>query len=261
MNEILNFSIPLTPVSLLTLAILCVVARWLAEVYAFHIPETMTYEWELEMAQDKETPPAKEEPSLLYTMQNTQWTPQAFRRHISGSRRLSGSQVDGWQLIADLIAVFVPFIAVFLAKSITPQVALLTILCWASACAIIIDRNHMLLPDVITLPLLWIGLLASTAGYFQESPLAIAGAAGGYAAIWLLSKFFAITRGVDAIGMGDAKWVAMTGAWFGTTHMFGALLFASLLGAVIAVNQKQNQIAFGPALAIASITAGLHLLN
>ena len=261
MNEILNFSLPLSPVNLLIFATLCIVARWLAEVYAFHIPETMTYEWELEMSEGKDSAPNKEEPSLLYTMRNTQWTPQAFRRHISGSSRVSGSKVDGWQLIADVIALFAPIFAAFLAKSITPQVVLITILCWASACAIIIDRNHMLLPDVITLPLLWIGLISSTANIFQEPTFAIAGAAAGYTALWIIAKLFMATKGVEAIGMGDAKWVAMTGAWFGATHMFGALIFASLLGAIIATQQKQNQIAFGPSLAIASIAAGLRLLN
>ena len=98
-----------------------------------------------------------------------------------------------------------------------------------------IDIEHGLLPDQITLPLLWTGLIVNL--YLELVPLgaAVLGAILGYASLWLLFWIYKFLRGQEAFGYGDFKLLAATGAWFGFQAIPNTLLYASISGLIWAL--------------------------
>lgn len=116
-----------------------------------------------------------------------------------------------------------------------------------------IDAAERLLPDTITYPLLWLGLLANTAGTFTSLPMAVWGAAVGYLFLWFIFHIFRLITGKEGMGYGDFKLFAVGGAWLGWPLLPLILLLASLSGAIIGVTliargkqQRGSPIAFGP---------------
>lgn len=123
-----------------------------------------------------------------------------------------------------------------------------------------IDLDTQLLPDQITLPLLWCGLLINMFGVFARLPDAVIGAAAGYLVLWSVYWLFKLLTGREGMGYGDFKLLAAIGAWFGWQALPIALLLSSVVGAVVGVTLmivqkkgRQTAIAFGPYLAIAGI--------
>ena len=143
-----------------------------------------------------------------------------------------------------------------------------TALAWSSFCACLlalalIDWDSTLLPDDLTLPLLWAGLLAAV---LHWTPVALAdavwGAAAGYTSLWLVYWVFKLFTGKEGMGYGDFKLFAALGAWFGWQALIPMILMASALGAVVGIGLKLKQgegpggqIPFGPFLASAGLTA------
>ena len=129
------------------------------------------------------------------------------------------------------------------------------------ACAVLlilalIDARCRLLPDALTLPLLWAGLLLSWAGVGVRLEDAVAAAAAGYLLLRGLDVGFEVWRGQAGLGGGDMKLTAALGAWLGWAPLPGLLLAACLAGIVFAVAGRSRQVwreplAFGPFLAIA----------
>ncbi|MFN7097834.1 MAG: prepilin peptidase, partial [Gammaproteobacteria bacterium] len=95
------------------------------------------------------------------------------------------------------------------------QFALLLLFSWTLLAAIFIDIDTQLLPDEITLPLLWIGLLANTQHVFTDLTSAIYGAVAGYLILWLVAKGFYLLTKREGMGHGDFKLLAALGAWAG----------------------------------------------
>jgi leader peptidase (prepilin peptidase)/N-methyltransferase len=129
----------------------------------------------------------------------------------------------------------------------------------------LIDWDTTLLPDDITLPLLWAGLLAATFGW-TGLPLrdAVWGAAAGYLSLWLVYQGFKLVTGKEGMGYGDFKLFAALGAWFGWSALIPIILMASVIGAVVGIGMKLasslregGYVPFGPFLAGAGITAML----
>jgi leader peptidase (prepilin peptidase) / N-methyltransferase len=121
-----------------------------------------------------------------------------------------------------------------------------------------IDMNHRLLPDSLTLLLLWLGLLTNSAGIFTDPNSAIIGASAGYLALWGIYWAFKLLTGKEGMGYGDFKLAAALGAWLGWQQLPLVLLLSSLVGAVIGTlmlllqkKDRQTHIAYGPYLAIA----------
>jgi leader peptidase (prepilin peptidase)/N-methyltransferase len=99
-----------------------------------------------------------------------------------------------------------------------------------------IDADTMLLPDSLTLPLLWLGLLASLAGIgFVPLEDSVIGAAAGYCVFWLLATGFRVLRGVEGMGGGDFKLLAALGAWFGWTALLPIILLSAGVGSMVGV--------------------------
>jgi len=121
-----------------------------------------------------------------------------------------------------------------------------------------IDMRTTLLPDALTQPLLWVGLLASLVTAFVDPVQAILGAAAGYLFLWMVYWLFKLVTGKEGMGAGDFKLLAALGAWCGLTSLLGILLVSSLVGSVIGGawmllkgKDRTTQIPFGPYLAIA----------
>jgi len=125
-----------------------------------------------------------------------------------------------------------------------------------------IDFDTQLLPDDITLPLLWAGLLINLTGAFATLTHAVIGAAAGYLALWLVYWIFKLTTGKEGMGYGDFKLLAAIGAWFGWQLLPLTILLASCVGAVVGLSLmvfarhgRSVPIPFGPYLASAGVIA------
>lgn len=148
-------------------------------------------------------------------------------------------------------------ILVGLRFGISSQTAVGLLLTWALIALTFIDLEHLLLPDVITLPLLCLGLFLSLFNVFESSVNAVLGAFLGYFSLWTLYWIFKIITHKEGMGYGDFKLLAMLGAWFGWQMLPFLLLFssitASLFGGTLILLKKQEKdtpIPFGPFLAI-----------
>jgi leader peptidase (prepilin peptidase)/N-methyltransferase len=126
-----------------------------------------------------------------------------------------------------------------------------------------IDWDTTLLPDDITLPLVWAGLIAAGLG-LSGTPLthALWGAVGGYLSLWLVYWGFKLATGKEGMGYGDFKLFAALGAWFGWPALIPMILMASVIGAVVGIALKVfsqlregGYVPFGPFLALAGLTA------
>ncbi|MCK4607951.1 MAG: prepilin peptidase [Gammaproteobacteria bacterium] len=154
---------------------------------------------------------------------------------------------------------------------ITWQTASLLLLTWGLIALVFIDLEHLLLPDIITLPLLWLGLFINTFGLFTSPGNAIIGAIAGYLALYLIAWLFKLIRGMEGMGHGDFKLLALFGAWLGWQMLPFVVFIAALLGlffGIISLWRKkaswQHPIPFGPYLAIAgwiAIIWGPHTFN
>ena len=131
-------------------------------------------------------------------------------------------------------------------------------LTWALIALSVIDFDHQLLPDSITLPFLWGGLGLSLFGVFVDSETAIIGALAGYLSLWSVYIVFKLVTGKQGMGHGDFKLLAMLGAWLGWQALPVIILLSSLLGALVGIalillrgRDKNLPIPFGPYLALA----------
>jgi leader peptidase (prepilin peptidase)/N-methyltransferase len=137
---------------------------------------------------------------------------------------------------------------------------------WSLIALTVIDIDHQLLPDIITLPLLWIGLLASlayTVGLKPPLPVdprsAILGAVAGYTSLWLVFWAYKLLTGKEGMGYGDFKLFGAIGAWLGWQMLLLVLLVSAFAGAVIGIalmtlrgRDRSMPIPFGPYLAAAA---------
>ncbi|WP_372873414.1 A24 family peptidase [Shewanella sp.] len=121
-----------------------------------------------------------------------------------------------------------------------------------------IDLDEMLLPDSLTLPLLWLGLLINYHGLFISLEDALIGAVAGYLSLWSVYWLFKLVTGKEGMGFGDFKLMALFGAWLGWQMLPLIILLSSLVGAVVGIlmmvwksHKRENPIPFGPYIAAA----------
>lgn len=141
-----------------------------------------------------------------------------------------------------------------------------TLFAWIFTLALIaltfIDFDTQYLPDDITLPLLWLGLLFNLNGGFTDLKSAVIGAILGYLILWSVYWLFKIVTGKEGMGFGDFKLLAAIGAWFGWQILPAVILLSSVVGAVIGIaliifrgKGRNTAIPFGPFLALGGIAA------
>ncbi|AKS42254.1 prepilin peptidase [Wenzhouxiangella marina] len=148
----------------------------------------------------------------------------------------------------------------------SPEALGALVLTWSLVALTGIDFDQQLLPDQITLPLLWLGLLVNLQwGLFASLEEAVIGAAAGYGVLWAVFHLFKLLTGKEGMGFGDFKLLAALGAWLGWWMLPVIILLASFVGAVVGIvlmiatrHGKDVPIAFGPYLAAAGFIALLY---
>jgi leader peptidase (prepilin peptidase)/N-methyltransferase len=138
------------------------------------------------------------------------------------------------------------------------QAAGALLLTWALIALSFIDFDTQLLPDSITLPFLWLGLIFNMAGTFETLLASVIGAIAGYLVLWSVYHLFRLVTGKEGMGYGDFKLLAMFGAWLGWSALPLIVLLSSLVGAIVGVamialrgHDRNIPIPFGPYLAVA----------
>ncbi|MDZ5603291.1 A24 family peptidase [Pseudomonas sp. RP23018S] len=138
------------------------------------------------------------------------------------------------------------------------EALLLLVLTWGLIALSVIDLQHRLLPDVVVLPMLWLGLLINTVAVLADLTQAVLGVVAGYLSLWTLFWLFKLLTGKDGMGYGDFKLLAMMGAWGGVQIVPFTLLLASIGGALTGLwllarrkARTGSEMPFGPCLAIA----------
>lgn len=136
------------------------------------------------------------------------------------------------------------------------------VLTWGLLSMSLIDADHQILPDVLVLPLLWMGLILNSFSLFTSLSDALWGAVIGYMSLWSIFWLFKLITGKEGMGYGDFKLLALIGAWGGWQVLPLTILLSSVLGAVIGIiilrlqrNGYSNPIPFGPYLAAAGWVA------
>jgi len=143
---------------------------------------------------------------------------------------------------------------------LTWQTALALVFTWTLIALTFIDADTTLLPDDLTLPLLWLGLLANVFGVFVPLKEAVLGAAAGYLVLWSIYWLFKLATGKEGMGFGDFKLLAALGAWMGWKALLPIVLLSSLVGAIVGIalivlarRGREIPIPFGPYLAAAGM--------
>ncbi len=145
---------------------------------------------------------------------------------------------------------------------LTPESFFALIFIWFIITICVIDLEHYLILDKLSLPLLWIGLLINTQGFYTSPSEAIWGAAAGYLILWTIFHVFKILTGKEGMGFGDFKLLAALGAWFGISSLAQIILISAISSIIIAVilaifkfRSLQDPIPFGPYLAIGGLVS------
>lgn len=176
---------------------------------------------------------------------------------LRGRCRKCGTSISMRYPIVELLTAILSLLVIWCLGPSAAGVAGL-LFTWALIAAAGIDLDHKLLPDQLTLPILWLGLILNVFGVFTDLESAVIGAVTGYLALWLVFHLFRLATGKEGMGYGDFKLLAAIGAWFGWQALPTVILLASGVGAVLGLTLialrktgRDVPIAFGPFLAAA----------
>ena len=239
-------------------------------VVIYRLPVMMERAWEdeLALAQDKE--PATRERFNLVTPRSRcgqcghvitalENIPIVSWLALRGKCSACGTRISARYPLVELATALL-FLACAWTFGPTLQTVSAMLFCAVLVALTGIDLDTQLLPDQLTLPLLWIGLLLNIFGLFARLPDAVIGAAAGYLMLWSVYWLFKLITGREGMGYGDFKLLGALGAWFGWQALPMLLLVSSVVGAVVGIAilvvQKKGRntaIAFGPYLAIAGL--------
>ncbi len=174
---------------------------------------------------------------------------------LRGKCRGCGAAISArYPIVEALSGVLSAYVAWHFGFGLAALAALLFI--WALLALTFIDADTQLLPDDITLPLLWLGLLFNLSGTFTDLHSSVIGAVAGYLTLWAVYWLFKLATGKDGMGYGDFKLLAAIGAWLGWQMLPLVILLSSLVGAVVGItlivaarHGRNIPIPFGPYLA------------
>ena len=140
------------------------------------------------------------------------------------------------------------------------QALLAMVLAWSLIALAMIDFKTMLLPDNITLPVLWLGIIANYFDLFCSLEDSVLGAIFGYLSLWLVFQTFKLITGKEGMGYGDFKLLALLGAWLGWQYLIAIILISSVVGSIIGITLIVTKVLgrdvptpFGPYLALGGI--------
>jgi leader peptidase (prepilin peptidase)/N-methyltransferase len=241
-------------------------------VVIHRLPKMMEAEWRAQCAELNGTP-AAEQPSYNLLVPGSHCpqcrTPLKARHNIPlfsylvqhGKCAFCGARISPRYPIVELATgVLSVAVAWHFGWGVAGAAALLLV--WALIALTFIDADTTFLPDDLTLPLLWSGLLVNAFGVFTPLRDAVLGAAAGYLVLWTLYWLYKLATGKEGMGYGDFKLLAALGAWLGLKMLLPILLLASIVGAVIGIlliilarRGREIPIPFGPYLAAAGAIA------
>lgn len=160
------------------------------------------------------------------------------------------------------------FLALALGSPIGASLGFAMMLTAALLTLAVIDFRSMILPDIIVLPLLWLGLLANLHGRFVPLADAVIGATAGYTALWIVSRLYRLIRKRDGMGDGDLKLLAALGAWLGWRMLAPIALIAAVAAILVTVvaiwsgrRTTSDPLPFGTSLAIAGWICLAHVMG
>lgn len=242
-------------------------------VVIHRLPLMMQAQWRADCAELAGEPPASAEPLNLvkpdsrcpscgtairpwHNIPVVSWL--ALRGRCAACRAPISARYPAVELMGGAIAVLFAW-----RYGYSAQLAAGLVFGWALLALTFIDLDTQLLPDDITLPLLWAGLLANVFGTFIDLQSAVLGAAGGYLVLWSVYWAFRLIMKKEGMGYGDFKLLAAVGAWTGWQALPFVVVVSAALGAVVgsiglwlARRGADTRIPFGPYLALGGI-AGL----
>ena len=182
---------------------------------------------------------------------------------LRGHCRACRAPISARYPIVELLAAILTVVAI-VRFGVTPTGLAACVFLWMLLALTLIDFDTQLLPDNLTLPLLWAGLLANVLGAAPVANLrdAVIGAIAGYLTLWIIYWLFKLIRGKEGMGYGDFKLLAALGAWLGWQMLPLIVLLSSVVGAAIGImlivfkgREHGVPLAFGPYLAIAGVIA------
>ena len=252
--------------------LLGLVAGSFLNVVIHRLPKMMERQWRDECAEVGGSAPAASEPYNLMVPRSA--CPQCghgitalenipIASYIALGGRCSACKKTislRYPIVEGFVAVLSGYVAWHYGFSTAMFGALLFV--WAMVALAFIDLDTFYLPDSITLPLLWAGLLFNTGAVFIDLRSAVIGAAAGYIALWSVYWIFKLATGKEGMGYGDFKLLAAIGAWLGWKMLPLVILLSSVVGAVIGIglvvfarHGRNVPIPFGPYLAAAGVIA------
>jgi len=180
---------------------------------------------------------------------------------LRGRCKGCGTAISARYPIVELLGAALAMLAVWHFGPTAKALAACALL-WTLVALTFIDADTQLLPDDLTLPLLWAGLAVNVGGLFVPLAEAVVGAIAGYLVLWGVYWLFKLIRGKEGMGYGDFKLLAALGAWLGWKALPGIVLLSSVAGAVIGIalmivhrRDGGTPLPFGPYLAIAGAIA------
>lgn len=242
-------------------------------VVIYRLPKMMEQDWQLQCAELRgETPstatpfnlarPRSRCPHCGHSISALENIPLlSYLLILRGKCSACGARISlRYPLVETLTGVLSAYAVWHFGPDITAVGAMLLI--WALIALTFIDLDTQLLPDSITLPLLWLGLAFSLESTYTDLPSAVIGAMAGYLALWSVFWLFKLATGKEGMGYGDFKLLAALGAWLGWQMLPAIILLSSVVGAlagilliILARHGRNVPIPFGPYLAAAGLIA------
>jgi leader peptidase (prepilin peptidase) / N-methyltransferase len=265
---IIDFLQSSSPFFISTTFILGLLVGSFINVVIYRLPLMMQREWQQQCNELTGNPPQELEPFTLsaprsrcphcnHAISALENIPVISYLVLAGKCRQCKSSISlRYPLIELLCGVLSAIVAYYFGFSWACLGALL--LTWSLIALTFIDVDHQLLPDSITLPLLWFGIFFNLFDTFVDLQTSVIGAIAGYLSLWLVFHSFRLATGKEGMGYGDFKLLAALGAWIGWTFLPTIILLSSLVGAIVGISlialRQQHRdvpIPFGPYLAAA----------
>ncbi|MFV8570494.1 prepilin peptidase [Marinobacter sp. SBS5] len=254
-----------------TLVSLCIGS--FLNVVILRLPKMMHQDWRCQCEEFLEVPDEKRTTDTPITLSKPASTCPSCSHKI---RAWENIPVVSWLILGGKcsscktrISARYPLIEAFTAAASVITVCLLgpteaalwaLLLIWALVALTVIDFDTQLLPDSITLPLMWLGLVLNYFGTLTDFESAFWGAITGYLSLWSVYWLFKLLTGKEGMGHGDFKLLAALGAWLGWQVLPAVILISSLVGAVVGISLmvfrkhgREVPIPFGPYLAVAGV--------
>jgi leader peptidase (prepilin peptidase)/N-methyltransferase len=261
--------------AVLAWAVIGLVVGSFLNVVIYRMPVMMQRETDNYLAMDNDQPPPHSEsynlffprsacPACGHQLTATENIPLLSYLWLRGRCKACHAPISPRYPVVELMTAGMSALVIWQLGSQSAGLAALLLL-WLLIAMTFIDLDHQLLPDDLTMPLLWLGLLLNLHGLFVPLNDAVIGAAAGYLFLWCVYWLFRLVTGKEGMGYGDFKLLAALGAWLGWMKLPLIILLSSAVGALVGLlmialrrHQRDKPIPFGPFLAMAGLIALLY---